>query len=389
MSHREPQPRPRATDGGRSGDANGTREPVADFLVGELDVQRQLLELAARATETAAEDPRRLARLLTADAARTHSDVVYRENKLELHRYEPDERRRETPIFLVYALINRPSILDLQPDRSVIRRLLEAGFVVYLVDWGEPSRLDQSLELFDYVIRYLDNCVEAARADAGVDQLHLLGYCMGGTMATIYTALFQDRVRTLGLLAAPIALDGTGGLLERWLAHLDPDVLVDTVGNVPAELLAVTFAMLDPVENSLGKFVRLCEHLDDDEFLKLFGRMERWIWDGVDVAGETYRDFVTEIYLNDELIEGEFTIGGERVALEDIEVPLLVVVGEGDDLVPPAASRPILEAVGSEETRLIEFPRGHVGLSVSGAAHDRLWPEVAEWYADQWGVNVR
>jgi polyhydroxyalkanoate synthase len=318
----------------------------------------------------------------------TDSDVIYAENKLVLRRYEPPTRTRETPILLVYALINRPYILDLQPDRSVVSRLLDAGFVVYLVDWGEPSRLDQSLTMADYVTRYLDNCVDAVCADAGVDRLHLLGYCMGGTMAAIYTARFQHRVRTLSVLAAPVSLDGTGGALECWLAGLDPDVLVETLGNVPAESLAVTFALLEPVENTLGKLVALWENIDDDEFVALFVRMERWIWDGVDVAGETYRDFVTDIYRNNELIDGEFVLDGERIDLGDIEVPVLAIVGESDTLVPPDASRPLLDRVGSDDTRLIEFPSGHVGLAVSGAAHDRLWPAVCEWVADRERTRV-
>jgi polyhydroxyalkanoate synthase len=318
----------------------------------------------------------------------TDSDVVYAENKLELRRYEPSTRTRETPILVVYALINRPYILDLQSDRSVVGRLLEAGFVVYLVDWGEPSRLDQSLTLTDYVTRYLDNCVDAVCADAGVDRVHLLGYCMGGTMAAIYAARFQHRVQTLSVLAAPVSLDGTGGALERWLTALDPGALVETLGTVPAEALAVTFALLEPVDNTVGKFVALRENVDDDEFVELFVRVERWIWNGVDVAGETYREFVTDIYRNNELIDGEFRLDGERIDLGDVEIPVLAIVGEDDTLVPPAASRPLLDRVGSDDTRLIEFPRGHVGLAVSGAAHDRLWPAVCEWIADRERTRV-
>ncbi|PSQ34763.1 class III poly(R)-hydroxyalkanoic acid synthase subunit PhaC [Halobacteriales archaeon SW_10_66_29] len=321
--------------------------------------------------------------LLTADVAHTDSEVVYEENKLELHRYDPGERAHGTPILIVYALVNRPYILDLQPDRSVIRRLLDAGFEVYLIRWGEPSRLDTSLGLADYVCRYLNNCVDAVCEETGVEDVHLLGYCMGGTMSIMYTALFEERVRTLGLMATPIAFEGTGGVLERWATHYDPEVAVETYGNLPAELLAVGFSMMEPVENYVTKYIRLYENIEDEAFVENFARMEQWIWDGVDIAGEAYREFVSEVYKQNQLVEDAVALDGRRVVLGDIEVPVLQIVGQYDHIVPAASSTPFNDLVGSEDERLIEFPAGHVGISVSSKAHDRLWPDVCEWYGDR------
>jgi len=347
------------------------------------NASRYVLEMAADAVETADVGMERLVTLLTAEVGATPSEVVYGENKLELHRYEPETVEHGTPIFVVYALVNRPYILDLQPDRSVVRRLLEAGFEVYLVDWGEPSRLDSSLGLADYVCRYVDNCVDAICEESGVDDVHLLGYCMGGTLSVMYTALFEERVRTLGLMATPVVLDDTGGILERWARHYDPAVTAETFGNLPAELLALEFALMDPVENTLGKYVTLLENIDDEEFLATFARMEQWIWDGVDVAGEAFREFVTEVYLRNNLIEGGVTLGGDRVDVAAIDVPLLQVVGTHDHIVPPESSKPLNERVASEDERIVEFDAGHIGVSVSSRAHDELWPEVRAWYAER------
>jgi len=345
-----------------------------------LDVQRYSLEAAADALGKAAIGAERLARMLSADVGHTDSTVIYEENKLELHRYSPEERAHETPIFVVYALVNRPYILDLQPDRSVIRRLLEAGFVVYLVDWGEPSRLDRALSMADYVDRYIDNCVDAVCADAGVEKPHLLGYCMGGTMSVMYAAT-HDRVRTLTLMATPVAFEGTGGILERWATHYDPETAVETLDNLPAELLAFEFAMLDPVDNCVGKFVRLYENMEDEEFVENFARMEQWIRDGVDVAGEAFREFVDDIYRDNQLIEGEFELGGEPVDLADVDVPVQQILGEYDDIVPPESSKPLNDAVASTDERIVEFSAGHIGISVSSAAHEALWPDVRAWLA--------
>jgi len=331
--------------------------------------------------------PDRLETLLTAEVGHTPSRVVYEENTLELHHYEPEKRRHETPILVVYALVNRPYILDLQPDRSVVRRLLEGGFDVYLLDWGEPTRLDASLDMGDYAGRYLDNVLDATCEHAGAEAVHLLGYCMGGTMALMHTALGGERVRTLGLMATPVAFEGTGGILERWATHFDPEVAVETLGNMPAELLSAEFSLMDPVDQYLTKYVQLYENIEDDAFVENFARMERWIWDGVDVAGAAFAEFVGEVYKDNTLVAGEYDLDGRPVHLEDVEVPLLTVVGEYDHIVPADSSRPVVDLVGSDDTRLVEFPRGHIGISVSGKAHDQLWPEVCEWYAARDGAG--
>ena len=149
---------------------------------------------AASAMEQISVAPDAATEMASIEVGETPSEVVYRENKLELHRYEPEgEPVQEIPIVVVYALINRPYILDLQPDRSVVRQLQRAGFTTYLIDWGEPSRLDTSLGLDDYVARYIDNCVDEVCALEDVDQVNILGYCMGGTMSAMYTALDLRR----------------------------------------------------------------------------------------------------------------------------------------------------------------------------------------------------
>ncbi len=346
-------------------------------------MQRYSLEIAAETVRKSAVGPEQLLRLLTAEVGHTDSEVRYRENKLELHRYEPEKRRHRTPILIVYALVNRPYILDLQPDRSVVRRLLEAGFEVYMIDWGEPSLLDQSLTMDDYVNRYVDNCVDAVCDEAGVDAVHVLGYCMGGTMSIMYAATHPDRVRTLTLMATPVSLEGNGGVLEQWATYFDPDTVVEARGNVPAELLAYVFSLMDPVDNYVGKYVRLYENIEDDEFVENFSRMEQWIWDGVDVAGEAFREFVTEVYRDNRLIQGEYHLGDERIDLADIAMPVQQIVGEYDHIVPPESSTPLNDEIGGDDERIVEFSAGHIGVSVSSSAHEELWPDVSAWLAER------
>jgi len=355
-----------------------------------LDAQRDLWERAADDAASVGAIPEGLETIANVEVGETPSEVVYEENKLELHRYEPlvpEEERHDVPILFVYALINRPYILDLQPDRSVIRRMLEAGFDVYMIDWGEPSTLDTSLSLHDYVNRYIDNCVDVVREQSGQDSINVLGYCMGGTMSVMYAALHPEKVRNLGLMAAGLCFDGTGGILEMWgnEEFFSPGAITETFGNVPAEFLDVGFALMDPVHNYVTKYGNLYDNIDDEGFVENFARMEKWLNDPIDVAGTAYRQFLEDIYQENKLYRGELELDGERVDLDNITMPVIQVVGEYDHLIPPEASKPFNEKVASDDTEIMEYSTGHIGLSVSSSTHENLWPAVAEWFAQRSG----
>jgi polyhydroxyalkanoate synthase len=362
---------------------DGDRLPTPMDLA--LSAQRTTLDRLADATRRAAVLADRIDDARSVRVGATPSRVVYRENKLELHHYEPlTDDQHDVPILVVYALINRPYILDLQPDRSVVRRLLEAGHDVYLIVWNEPSLLDTALGLDDYVDRYLANCVDVVCERSGRASINLFGYCMGGTMATIYAALHPETVNALGLLATGLYFDDTGGVLERWgdAEYYDPHALVETFGNVPSEFLAAGFDLMDPVTNTLTKYVHLYDRLENEDFVENFARMELWLSEGVDVAGAVYAEFVEDIYQENRLAENDLYVGGEHVDVTALDVPILQIVGAYDRLVPPEASTRFNDVVPADVTT-IEYPSGHVGLAMSTRAHRDLWPEVAEWFLDQ------
>jgi polyhydroxyalkanoate synthase len=355
------------------------------------EAQRKMLESWTEAVETADAAPESLETMASVEVGGTPSEVVYEENKLKLLRYDAEaagiepEETHDVPILIVYALINRPYILDLQPDRSVVRRLLEAGFDVYLIDWGEPSMLDESLTLDDYVNRYIDNCVDEVADRAGVDAINVLGYCMGGTMSVMYAALHPDKVRNLGLMAAGLCFAGTGGILEEWgdEEYYSPRDVTDAFGNVPAEFLDVGFALMDPVNNYVTKYTTLYDNLDNEDFVENFARMERWLSDGIDLAGSTYVQFLEDVYQRNELYENELELDGKHVDLDEITMPVLQVIGEYDHLIPPEASRPFNDAIPSDDATIMEASTGHIGLSVSSKSHANLWPDVAAWFAER------
>jgi polyhydroxyalkanoate synthase len=356
---------------------------VFNPLTATLDAQTRTAEEFADAIQKGQVAPERAGEMATVEVGQTPAEVVYEENKLELLHYEPrTDEQHDVPILVVWSLINRPYILDLQPDRSVVRRLLEGGHDVYMINWNEPSRLDQHLGMADYVDRYIDNCVDVVRERSGRDAINLVGYCIGGALTAMYAARNPEKVNALGQIAGTLCFEGTGGVLEMWGndAYFDPESVVDVNGNVPADLLADMFAMMDPVDNNLTKYVTLYEKLENREFVETFARMERWLEEGIDVAGTTYVEFMEQIYQDNQLHRDELELDGEPVDLGNIDMPVLQIVGEYDDLVPSEASTPFNDAVGSDETEIIEFPTGHIGISVSSSSHDEYWPRVAEWF---------
>lgn len=316
----------------------------------------------------------------------TPYDVVYEEDRVRLLRYRPpagSPAKHRPPVLCVYALINKPYILDLQPGLSVIETLLGHGLDMYLIDWGTPNTLDQDLRIYDYVNGYLDAAVRATQRTAGVDRIHLVGYCMGGTFAAMYAALNPEKLKTLSLMAAPLDFETRASFLNVW-AHapgFDAWKIARSYGLVPPEFLANAFAMLDPLRTNYLKYLALFDRLNDPAFVENFLRMEKWNNDGIPMAGPTYAEFITKGFQQNLLVQGGWTLDGDhrRIDLSRITMPVATIVGLHDNLVPPESTEKILAHVGSKETQRFSHPSGHIGISTSRRAHQDLWPRFAEW----------
>ena len=326
------------------------------------------------------------------NVATTPHEVVYEEDSLKLLRYRSEHSIDfAEPVLVCFALVNRPYILDLQPNRSVIRQLLKRGFDVYLIDWGIPTAADRTLRLQDYVCGFMKNVADFVCSHSRSPKLNLLGYCMGGTMSTMYTALYPEQVKNLILMAAPIDFSGDESLLNIWTReeNFDVDGLVDAFGNCPGSFLQSSFQVMKPVQNYVEKYVGFAEKLDDDAFLENYFAMERWANDNIPVAGETFREFVKHLYQQNQLVMGEFQLQDKPVKLQNITCPLLTLVAEQDHLVPPNSTLAILHYVSSKFIHGMSIDAGHIGLAVSSKAHKQLWPDAAMWIADHSTNRVR
>lgn len=317
--------------------------------------------------------------------ATTPHEVVYEEDSLKLLRYRSEHSiDLAEPLLVCFALVNRPYILDLQPQRSVIRQMLKRGFDVYLIDWGSPTAADRTLRLQDYVCGLMKNVADFVCEHSQSPKLNLLGYCMGGTMSTMYTALYPEQVRNLILMAAPIDFSGDECLLNVWTQeeYFDVDGLVDAFGNCPAYFLQSSFQLMKPVQNFVEKYVSFFDRMDDDAYLENYFAMERWVNDNIPVAGETFREFVKHLYQQNQLVKGEMRLHDIPVQLDKINCPLLMLVAEHDHLVPPSSTLALKEHVSSQFVQSMSINAGHIGLAVSSKAHGQLWPDAAMWIAD-------
>ena len=299
--------------------------------------------------------------------------------------FQPNESCYNIPILIVFALVNRPYIVDLQEGRSFVANLLKLGLDAYLIDWGYPSRADRWLTLDDYINGYINNCVDVVRNRHNLDRINLLGICQGGTFSLCYSSLYPEKVKNLITMVTPVDFHINSGLLNVWggcnlgAKAMDVDLMVDTLGNIPGDFMNLEFLMLKPFQLGIEKYIDLLEFVDDEDKLVNFLRMEKWIFDSPDQAGEAYRQFMKDFYQGNRLIKGAINIGEKRVDLGNIRIPILNIYAEQDHLVPPASSLALEKYIGSQDYTVRSFPVGHIGMYVSSKVQRNLPPTIVDW----------
>ncbi|ACN17266.1 PhaC [Desulforapulum autotrophicum HRM2] len=311
--------------------------------------------------------------------ASTPYDIVYEEDRVKLKHYKPEKTSIRTPLLVTYALINRETMLDLQPARSVVETFLRMGIEVFMIDWGYPTRKDQYLTIGDHVNGYMDNIVNFIIAKTHVPKINLMGICMGGTFCVIYSALYPEKIKNLVTTVTPTNFDTDKGLLHIWMKNTGPEHLGTTYGNMPGDLMNLGFLLLNPARLMIDKYVGLFNHMDDRDFVENFIRMEKWIFDSPDVPAATFKQFINDLYKNNLLIQNRMKVDEKTINLKKITMPLLNFYGKYDHLVPPEACELLTRAVGSTDTEDICFNTGHIGIYVSSKCQKEFAPKIVSW----------
>jgi polyhydroxyalkanoate synthase subunit PhaC len=310
----------------------------------------------------------------------TPNEVLVEERAYRLLHYQQMvSKTARTPILVVYALINRSYVLDLQPDKSWIRSLLSQGFDVYLIDWKTPTAADKYVSFDDYVNCYIDDCVETVLEKNKVEKLTLHGYCMGGTMSSMYTALHQDKVRNLAVIAPVIDGQKDFTVIGNLAKNMDVDKMLQVIGNLQSEQLYALYMSLKPFKQGINKYLNFIQNVDNEQFIGNFLRLEKWLYDTPPIAGETFRQWISDIYQKNLLVKNEMKLNDKTVDLSTIKVPLLNVIADEDHLVSPQCSAPLNDVVSSTDKRLMRFHTGHVGLIASLYSQNNVLPKVGQW----------
>lgn len=321
----------------------------------------------------------------------TPAEVVHRENKWSLLRYlaRPEGRKFKRPIVMVPSLINRHYVLDLAREKSFVAYLVEEGHDVFIIDWGRPGPEDRFLTLEDIADRYIGRATRVAARLAGEDQVHLLGYCLGGVLSTMHVARRPERIASHVAIAAPLSF-ANAGILSNWTRAegFDVNAIVDAFGNVPAGFLQASFHLLKPTLQ-LWKSVNLLERADNDEFVEGFAATEHWGSDNIDFPGGVFRSLIQDLYRNDGLMKGTIYLGGKAVELGDIYTPTAIVTFEHDYIVPKDSATVMLDKISATDVEHIHLAGGHVGAVVSRKARGALWPRLAGFWQAREGAPAK
>ena len=318
------------------------------------------------------------------DLADAEPGATPRESVLEIERFKllrfvsDAPAQKKIPLLISYALVNRFVIADLQEDKSLVRRLLEQGYAVYVLDWGYPRASDRMLDLDTYINEYTDAAVDFLRSEHGVDAINVLGICQGGTMALTYAALHPKKIHCLITMVTPVDFHTEKDRLSQMVQDIDVAGAVRALGNVPGLVLNANFNAMQPFSLNIKKWLDSVNTLQDPSKGAFFLRMEQWINDSPDQAGQAHQEFITQFYQQNRIMKNTVIIGDERVDYKAVDCPILNLFGSYDHLVPPDSSRAIKKVVGSKDYTEIELPTGHIGMYVSRAA-TQMPEKISAW----------
>ena len=315
----------------------------------------------------------------------TPKDVLMSRGTMKLYHYRPvaDEIYR-VPVLFVMATTNRGYILDMVPGMSLVEFLLKKGFDVYMLDWTAPRPEERGLKFEDYVLDFIPDCVRRVQQDSGETDVSVIGYCFGGVLSLLYASIFNDGpMKNLICFTTPIDFRQMK-LFQNFSdrRYFDVDRLVDSVGNVPPELIFQSFEMLRPAARPISQ-ITLWENMWNDEFVKSYRMFDRWAQDTLPLAGEYFRQTTKDLMWDNKLFEKTMTVGGRRCDISRIKVPILHAVAEHDHIVPYDAAKPLIANVGSTDKEEVVLKGGHVSLVAGANAVKRLWPKLVSWLSER------
>jgi len=338
-----------------------------------------LLEELSSTTQKLMKGYETLQNIKEVDVAVLEKELVWQRDKVKLYHYVRETPAKcKIPVLVSFAMLNRHDVLDLQPDRSLMKKLLEEGLDIYIMDWGYPTQADKYLTMEDYIDGYMNDAVDFIRKAHNVPKIHKQGICQAGTYSMIYASRYPEKLQSLTTYVAPFDFGDEENMLFKWAKYIDVDTMVDSVGTIPGEMIDSAFGYLKPSMN-ISKYIGVMDSLEDEDKLLNFLRMEHWKADLPAIAGEMYRKYIKDLFRDNLLIKGKFYLGGKKVDLKKMTVPYLNVYATSDNIIPNDSTKAVMSKIGSTDKQEIPFPGGHIGVFVGTKSQKDLAPAVAKW----------
>ena len=272
------------------------------------------------------------------------------------------------------------AIADYAKGQSLVETLRAAGHDrTFVMDWKSATT-----EMKDYDIdTYL------AEINVVVDDLrtpvHLVGLCQGGWMSAMYASRFPGKVRSLVLAGAPIDTDAGNGPIKQMARLLPMSAYSNLVaaggGRMRGDVMLAGWKNMHPGEQYLQKYIDLYEHIADKSYVARTERFERWYENPIDLPGRYYLQAIEQLFKENRFAKGEFIGLGRKLSLKDIEVPLYLLAGEGDDITTGEQMFAAEHLVGTPHSAIVKklVPGGHIGLFMGSKTLTDTWPAIGHW----------
>lgn len=314
----------------------------------------------------------------------TPQELVYKRDKVKIYHYLRGDSaiKCKIPVLVSFAMLNRQDVLDLQPDKSLMKKFVDLGLDVYIMDWGYPTQADRYLTMEDYIDGYMNDAVDFVRARHKVEKIHKMAICQGGVYSMIYASRYPEKLQTLTTYVAPYDFSTNENMLFKWSKYMDIDSMVDSVGTIPGEMIDGAFSMLKPSMN-ISKYLGILDNLDNKAKMENFIRMEKWKFNLPAIPGEMYRKYIKDLFRDNKLMKGEMELGGELIDLKKMTVPFLNVYATGDSIIPNSSTLAVMDKIGATDKTEYAFPGGHIGVFVGAKSQKELAPAVTKWIMER------
>ena len=318
--------------------------------------------------------------------------VVSTFDKASVRYYASQQNTQRIPLVLVSPLAAKLAIYDLFPYRSLVRSLSDAGFDVYLVDWGQLDRTDSHLDFDYFSFQALPALIKDIKKHANCEEISLQGWSMAGIFCTLYAASGLDTgIRNLLVFASPIDAHASGPIgagyqrannllkkapksVQNFVENKLPNQLVHT----PGFLNAFGFKMLNPM-GILQGHLQLLRKSHKIDAVKSHATLGDFLNEMIDYPGAINKDMLFWVWLKNPLSDGQYTYRGKDYDLKNIHCSLLVVAGKEDKMVTTESVKPLMTLTSSQDAHFELVPGGHLGLMCSKGSSDQFWPVLTSW----------